>query len=87
MIEIVVLTNSLVYVGEVVYHEDSLRIAPAWNIRRFGTTRGLGEIALNGPTRDTILDPSGPIKVFYESKSWIHSMECEQEPWIKKLLR
>jgi hypothetical protein len=32
-------------------------------IRSWGTTKGLGEIALNGPTKETVLDPCGQVDV------------------------
>jgi len=42
---------------------DEWRLTNASVIRRWGTTRGLGEIALNGPTKDTVLDPCGAVVV------------------------
>lgn len=58
---IVVLTNGWVFMG--LYHEAAGK-APAFlteaqNICVWGTTAGLGEIALNGPTKNTVLDPCG----------------------------
>lgn len=38
---------------------DALLLEAASVIRVWGTTEGLGEIALRGPTKDTILDPCG----------------------------
>ncbi len=32
-------------------------------IRRWGTTAGLGQIALSGPTKNTVLDPCGTATV------------------------
>lgn len=32
-------------------------------IRSWGTTKGLGEIALNGPTKETVLDACGQVDV------------------------
>jgi hypothetical protein len=58
---IVVITSGWVFVGN--YHK-STGDAPAYltnasNVRKWGTTAGLGELALNGPTKDTVLDPCG----------------------------
>lgn len=56
---IVVLQAGWVFMGE--YH-PSLDGRPAYltecvNVRKWGTTAGLGELALRGPTKDTALDP------------------------------
>jgi len=39
------------------------RLEGAQTIRRWGTTAGLGQLALSGPTKDTILDPCGTVTV------------------------
>ena len=72
MKEIVVITNGFVYMGEVseTTSEDGnkyLRINDADCIRLWGTTAGLGEIALRGPTKDTVLDPSGLVEVAWHA--------------------
>mgnify|MGYP003704522395 CR=1 FL=1 len=46
---IVILDRGWVIVGNVVQHGDWLITTDAQNIRAWGTTRGLGEIAKGGP--------------------------------------
>ena len=61
---IAIATNGFVYIGEVeVDNVSHLRLTDAYNIRKFGTTRGLGQIALEGPTRETVLDPCGIVEL------------------------
>lgn len=57
--QIVVLDRGWVYVGNVIIEGDLVRIHNARCIRRWGTTKGLGELALTGPTKNTVLDPTG----------------------------
>ena len=64
MKKIVVITSGWVVMGDVVEHDDRLTINDASVIRAWGTTVGLGEIALNGPTASTILDPAGVVEVY-----------------------
>ena len=46
-------------VGEVTeYH---VTLLDACVIRRWGTTRGLGELAISGPQAGTVLDPAGTV--------------------------
>ena len=52
-------------------------------IRNWGTSNGLGEIVLNGPTSNTKLDKSGVTR-FHELTS-IAIMECNKDKWEKHL--
>lgn len=61
--KIVIVTNGFVYVGRVDLEPDYCVIREARNIRRYGTTRGLGQLALEGPTPQTVLDPVGTVYV------------------------
>ena len=59
---IAVMDKGWVFVGFVTkLNDDRVRIDCCHNIHRWGTTEGLGEIAENGPTKDTILYSSEPI--------------------------
>jgi hypothetical protein len=60
---IVALKERFVFMGD--FH-PATATTPAYldnasNIRAWGTTAGLGEIALKGPTKKTVLDPCGQL--------------------------
>jgi hypothetical protein len=72
MKEIVVITNGFVYMGDVSERESEsgnkyIHINDASCIRSWGTTSGLGEIALRGPTKKTVLDPAGIVEVAWHA--------------------
>lgn len=82
MKKIVILPRGWVVVGDFSLSEDM----PGWCIlenaaviRRWGTTKGLGEIATNGPTKDTILDPT-PTQTF-PSHAVINTIDCVAKKW------
>jgi len=59
---IAVLDRGWVFVGFITILDDErIRLDCCHNIHRWGTTTGLGEIAIAGPTSQTILNPSGPV--------------------------
>ena len=60
---IVVVERGFVYVGNVVHDGEWCVVSNAKNIRRWGTTKGLGELALNGPTDSTLLDDTGTVRI------------------------
>lgn len=57
---IIVLDRGFVYVGNVVRNGDSYTATECKNIRRWGTTKGLGEL-VNGPLAATLADAVGKI--------------------------
>ena len=59
--KIVVLHSGWVVVGDYSKEGAEVVLRNASVIRRWGTTKGLGELR-NGPTKDTILDPAGTIR-------------------------
>lgn len=66
-------------VGRVVEHDGFIEIFDANVIRRWGTTNGLGEIAVNGPTQKTILDSCPRVKV--EKTAIIYTVDCVEDKW------
>jgi hypothetical protein len=61
---IVVIQAGWVVIGDVTRSKGVTRVDDASVIRAWGTTAGLGEIALKGPTKSTVLDPAGTIEVY-----------------------
>ena len=59
---IVVLDRGFVYVGDTTVDGEWCLITDARNIRRWGTTKGLGELALSGPQAKTQLDAVGTLR-------------------------
>jgi hypothetical protein len=74
--QIVVLDRGFVYVGNVTIKGELMTIENARNIRRWGTTKGLGELANDGPTPNTQLDNVGTVTA--PMRAVIHIIECNK---------
>ena len=59
--QIVIINSGWVVIGNVTRNEIDTVIEDASVIRTWGTEHGLGQIALQGPTKDTILDYAGRV--------------------------
>lgn len=80
-LQIVVLDRGFAYVGDVTTDGEWCYIDGAKNIRRWGTTKGLGELAADGPRPESKIDESGKVKA--PIKSVISFIECDKESWKK----
>lgn len=80
-LSIVVLDRGFVYIGHVSTDVNWCRIRNAKNIRRWGTTRGLGQLALEGPTSDTKLDDYGNVNA--PMRAVISIIYVEEGRWDK----
>jgi hypothetical protein len=78
-IRIVVADRGWVFVGEVIEADSRLIINNAQNIRFWGTSKGLGELALSGPTRHTKLDPCGTVII--PQRAVILQIPCQTTNW------
>ena len=76
---IIVLQRGWVAVGNVSFDGPYLTISDAKIIRNWGTTKGLGELAENGPTNKTTLDNAGTIGV--HELAVVFTMEAERSKW------
>jgi len=76
---IVVLQRGWVMVGRWSQDGDNCALDNAHVIRIWGTTKGLGEIATNGPTSKTVLDPAG--RVTFHVMTTVVTLDCNEAKW------
>lgn len=81
MKRIYVLQGRWVVMGDVSLLEKNVVLTNAAVIRTWGTTKGLGEIALEGPTAKTILDPCGTITIPHAAV--LFALDCTYEKRAK----
>lgn len=59
------------------------KLADAYNVRTWGTTKGLGELAADGPLSNTKLDKVNDV-TFHELTT-VALIDCDDSIWEKKL--
>lgn len=60
---ILIAQRGWVFIGDLTQAGTKNKLTNASCIRRWGTTKGLGQLALDGPQSGTSLDPVGEIEV------------------------
>ncbi len=78
--KIVIVDRGWVYIGECKYEKDFLVITNAKNIRQWGSTRGLGQLAIEGPTPSTRLDQYGTVRI--PMRAVISTIDTEAKLWL-----
>lgn len=83
-IKIVILQRGWIVVGRFIRKVNECKMTDASVIRNWGTTKGLGEIAENGPTSTTKLDKCyGGVEFDYLTV--VASIGCKETSWENKL--
>lgn len=82
-LRIVVLQRGFVVVGNVRQHGAEVRIDPCACVRRWGTTRGLGELAERGPLENTVLDKQS--ETIVHELAIVEQIRCNAVAWEGKL--
>ncbi len=78
---IVVLQRGWVVVGDLDRSEaPQLKLTNASVVRRWGTKKGLGELAANGPQKDTVLDAAGTLE--FHELAVVTTFVTEPEKWV-----
>lgn len=78
-IRIAILQRGWVMVGRFAQDGDRCFLRGASVVRRWGTTRGLGELAANGPLAETKLDACGEVQ-FHELTA-VALIRCAEDKW------
>ena len=82
-IKIVILQRGWVMVGYFERNVNDCKLSKASVIRKWGTTKGLGEIA-KGPTNETILDKCYGV-VEFDYLTVVAMISVEESKWASKL--
>jgi hypothetical protein len=77
--QIVIADRGFVWVGDVELAADWCVITNASQVRRWGTTNGLGELAASGPLEKTVLDFAGTVRI--PLRALIGLIDCEASKW------
>lgn len=77
--QIAVLDRGFVYVGLCTVEDGTLVITRARNVRRWGTSVGLGELAANGAQPQTRLDATCTVRA--PMTSVMHLIDCDPAAW------
>jgi hypothetical protein len=77
--QIVILNRGWVVVGNYSEKGDDCTLTNASVIRTWGTTKGLGELAENGPLTNTKLDPCP--NVTFNKLTMVARMDVREDKW------
>jgi len=82
-IKIAILQRGWVMVGRYSQKGDYITLKNAAVVRKWGTSKGLPELAAKGPLSDTVLDKGPDIR--FHVLTEIASLQCEESKWSGKL--
>lgn len=83
-IKIVILQRGWIMVGYFSRKGSDCKLEQASVIRSWGTTKGLGELALNGPLANTKLDRCNGL-VEFDYLTVVAQVSCKESVWVNKL--
>jgi len=83
-IKIVILQRGWIMVGIFTRDGNDCILRNAYNVRKWGTTQGLGELAENGKLSDTVLDKMYGV-VQFDYLTVISTIDCKEKVWQKIL--
>ncbi len=78
-IKILILQRGWITVGNVKKENGYFISENSSVIRKWGTTKGIGELAFNGPTEETKLDKCGTVRA--HELTTVAIIDCNSEKW------
>ena len=82
-IKIVILQRGWVFIGKFGQNGSTCKLTDAHNIRTWGTTKGLGELAESGKTSSTKLDKVNDVS--FHELTIVATIDCDDKIWSKEL--
>ena len=82
-IKIVILQRGWVFVGKFSQNGSACKLTDAQNIRTWGTTKGLGELAESGVTSSTKMDKVNDVS--FHELTVVATIDCDDKIWSKLL--
>lgn len=82
-IKIVVLQRGWVMIGRWSQEGDTITLENAYVLRTWGTTKGLGELALEGKQSNTKMDKAGHVE--FHVLTVVATINCADGKWDKEL--
>ncbi len=83
-IKIVILQRGWVMIGRYSENGDMCSLDNAYVIRSWGTTKGVGELALNGKQSGTKLDKAGHVE--FHRLTTVATINCKEDLWESELV-
>lgn len=83
-IKIVILQRGWIMVGHFSREGNDCKLGNASVVRSWGTTKGLGELALNGPLVNTKLDRCNGL-VEFDYLTVVAQIACKESVWVNIL--
>ena len=82
-IKIAILQRGWVFVGKFSKEGSACKLTDAYNVRTWGTTKGLGELAEDGPKDSTKLDKVNDVS--FHELSVVALIDCNKSAWKKHI--
>lgn len=83
-IKIVILQRGWIVIGRWSQTGDMCALDNAYVIRRWGTDKGVGQLALEGKLTDTKLDKAG--RVEFHQLTVVATINCDEKLWDRELV-
>ena len=84
VVKIVILQRGWVMIGILERSGNDCKLHRASIIRKWGTTKGLGELALEGKKQNTVLDTCGGV-VRFDYLTVVATIDCKEDLWKNAL--